>query len=113
MVKIDSKIAQIDEKEITAYIQQQMMDLTPHLEEKSALQVRLTQLNDGFEAELTAYQPEGEIQTVGRNPSIFEAIRYAKEGLIDYMVEVEENLHPHLRDDKIELISRHGNLYLH
>lgn len=113
MLKIDSSRTGYDEKEVTAYIQQQMMDLEPHLEEKTSLQVRLVDIGDEFEAEVTAYVPEGEIQTIGRNANIFDAIRFAKEGLIEYFVAVEDEMNPHDRDAKINHLSRHGNLYLH
>jgi len=113
MIRIDSNSTKIDEKEIAAYIQQQMVELTPHLVEKSALQIKLTQHKKGFEAELTAYQPEGEIQTVGYNEDIYHAIRNAKEGLLDYFVEFEDAMNPRQRDEKLKHLSRHGNLYLH
>ena len=113
MVKFDSKSAQIDEKEVTAYIQQQMVELKAHLEEKDSVQVRITQVGSEFEAEVTAYQEEGEIQTIGRHPSPFDAIKHAKEGLIEYFVEVEEELNPQMREEKINHLSRNGNLYLH
>ena len=79
MIKIDSKNFQIDEKEVTAYIQQQLIDLSPHLEDKAALQVRLKKVDQGFEAELTATHQEGEVQTVGWNEDIYNAIKSAKE----------------------------------
>jgi len=113
MIKINAKDLQIDEKEVSAYIQQQMMDLSPHLEEKSALQVRLTQVDKGFEAELTAFREEGEVQTIGWHEDIYDAIKNAKEGLLEYFVEVESENNPRDRDNKINHIHRHGNLYLH
>jgi len=113
MIKIDNLDPQIDNKEVAAFIQQQMVDLGPHLDSKSSLQVRLVKLKQGFEVELTAFQEEGEIQTIGRDDDIYDAIRYAKDGLIDYFVEVESEINPHLRDDKINYLSRHGSLYLH
>lgn len=113
MIRIHSKGAAIDEKEVTAYIQQQMVELTPHLKEKSALQVKLTKKKEGFEAELTAYQPEGEVQTVGFNKDVYHAIRNAKEGLLEYFVEFEEAMNPLEREEKIKYLSKHGNLYLH
>lgn len=113
MIKLENLDAQFDTKEVTAFIQQQMMDLTPHLTEKSSLQVQLVKKEEDFEVELTAYQEEGEIQTIGRNHNLFEAIRDAKEGLIEYFVEVEYELNPHGRDDKISYLSQHGSLYLH
>ena len=113
MLKIDAQEGSIDEKEVTAYVQQQMAELGPHLAEKTALQVRLTQIGESFEAEVTAYHTEGEVQTVGRNSDIFDAIRFAKEGLLEYFVEVEAEMHPRERDEKINYLSRHGNLYLH
>jgi ribosome-associated translation inhibitor RaiA len=113
MITIDSKNLKIDEKEVTAYIQQQMLDLGPHLADKSALQIRLTQKKKGYEAELTAYNASGEVQTVGWNENIFDAIKFAKEGLLEYFVEIQNEIHPQLRDEKIKHISTHGNLYLH
>ena len=113
MIKIDSIGTEIDKKEITAYIQQQMVDLAPHLEEKSALQIRLTQVNKGYEAELTAVHLEGEIQTVGWDENLYVAIKNVKEGLLQYFVEVEDELNPHQREEKINHFSRNGNLYLH
>ena len=113
MLKIDTNGTTLNEKEVTAYIQQQMVDLAPHLEEKSALQVKLSQKNQIFEAELTAYHEEGEIQTVGLNKDLFDAIKNAKEGLLQYFVEVEASVNPRLRDEKIKLLSHKGNLYLH
>lgn len=113
MIEIDSKDFQIDEKEVSAYVQQQMIDLAPHLEEKSALQIKLKQVDQGFEAELTALHEQGEIQTVGWNEDIYHAIKDAKEGLLEYFVEVEDELNPRIREEKINLLSRHGNLYLH
>ena len=112
MIKIDSKSDLIDEKEITAYIQQQMAELSPHLEEKTALEVKLTPVNNGFEAEMTAMHPEGQIQTIGWNEDIFDAIKYAKEGMIEYFVEFENEMHPNNRDAKLQYMKRHGNLYL-
>ncbi len=114
MVKIDSKYLNINEKEFTAYIQQQMADLQPHLTDKASLQVRLTEVGKGqFEAEVTAFQEEGEVQTIGRNSDPFDAIRNAKDGLLEYFVEMEAELNPHLRDQKINHLARNGNLYLH
>lgn len=113
MIKIDGFDAKIDEKEVTAFVQQQMVDLTPHLSDKSALQVRLSKRGKGFEVELTAFQEEGEIQTVGFNDDLFDAIRNAKEGLMNYFVEVEDEMNPHLRESKIDYFSKHGSLYLH
>ena len=113
MIKFDSRFSPMDEKEVTAYVQQQMVDLGPHLDEKSSLQVRLTKLKNGFEVELTAYQPEGEVQTVGRDTDLFDAIRNAKDGLLHYFVEIEDELHPHERDEKINHLLRNGNIYLH
>ncbi len=113
MFRIDSNTTQIDEKEIAAYIQQQMVDITPHLVEKSALQIKLTQRKEGYEAELTAFQPEGEIQTVGYNKDIYHAIKNAKEGLLEYFVEFEDAMNPRQREEKIKHLARHGNLYLH
>lgn len=113
MFTIDSKTAQIDQKEFTAYIQQQMVDLKPHLNDQSALQVKLTEVGELFEAELTAMISEGEIQTVGRHTDPYDAVRNAKEGLIEYFVEIENQINPHLRDEKLKYLSRHGSLYLH
>ncbi len=113
MIKIDTTGTPIDEKEVTAFIQQQMMDLAPHLRDESSLQVRLTQKRGEFQVELTAFEQEGEIQTVGRHKNMFDAIRNAKEGLIEYFVAVEDENNPQLRDEKINFLSRHGNLYLH
>ena len=113
MLKIDTNDTTFNEKEVAAYIQQQMVDLTPHLREKSALQVRLSKRDQTFHAELTACDDQGEIQTVGVNEDLFDAIKFAKEGLIQYFVELEANLYPELRDEKIKHLSLHGNLYLH
>jgi ribosome-associated translation inhibitor RaiA len=113
MVKFDADSLAVDQKEVTAFIQQQMLDLAPHLDEKSALQIRLKQVKNGFEAELTASQKEGEIQTVGWHEDIYSAIRNAKEGLLQYFVEVEEQLNPMLREEKIKYLRQHGSLYLH
>lgn len=113
MIKIDAIGTQIDKKEVTAFIQQQMQDLSPHMPEKSSLQVRLVKRKENYEVEITAFEEEGEIQTIGRNTDIFDAIRNAKEGLLEYYVEVEDQINPHLRDEKINFISRNGNLYLH
>lgn len=113
MVKIHTNEAGIDEKEISAYIQQQMVDLTPHLEEKSALQIKLKKIGDGFEVELTAILNQGEIQTVGWNENIYHAIRNAKDGLLEYFVHVADEENPNQRDEKINYLSRHGNLYIH
>ena len=113
MVKIDSQDAKIDQKEVTAYIQQQMADLAPHLTEKASLQVRLIQKKEMYEAEVTAYEEESEIQTVGIDSDVFDAIKNAKEGLLEYFVEVESELRPHERDEKINYLSKHGSLYLH
>jgi ribosome-associated translation inhibitor RaiA len=113
MIKIDALDTQIDEKEVTAFIQQQMVDLGPHLSEKASLQVRLVKIQETFEVELTAYEEGGEVQTIGRHHDVFDAIRTAKEGLIEYFVEVENELNPQLREDKISYMSRHGSLYLH
>ena len=113
MLKIDAQGTTINEKEVTAYIQQQIVDLAPHLEDKSSIQVKLSRKNRVFEAELTAYHEEGEIQTVGLNKDLFDAIKNAKEGLLQYFVELEALNNPHIREEKIKLISEKGNLYLH
>ena len=113
MVEFDSDAQQIDQKEVTAYIQQQMMDLKPHMAEKDSLQVRITQVGGEFEAEVTAIQEAGEVQTIGRHPDPYNAIRHAKEGLIEYFVEVEAELNPREREEKLNHLSRNGNLYLH
>ena len=47
--------------------------------------------------ELTALEEEGEIQTIGRHKDLFAAIRNAKEGLLQYFVETESLINPHLR----------------
>ncbi len=113
MIKIESSSEMIDQKAVTAYIQQQMVELQPHLHEKSALQVKLVQLKNGFEAQLTAIEEEGEIQTIGRHADLYDAIRNAKEGLLDYFVAAEDELNPRLREEKLNYMSKHGNLYLH
>ncbi len=113
MIKIDALDAQIDEKDISAFIQQQMVDLAPHLTAESALQIKLVKRDQGFEVELTAFEAAGEIQTIGFNDNLFDAIRNAKEGLLEYFVEVEDALNPKARDEKINLLSKHGSLYLH
>lgn len=113
MIKIDSPALSINKKEVTAYIQQQMMELQPHLQEKSALQVKLKKVAKGYEAELTALHFDGEIQTIGWNENMYDAIKDAKEGLLEYFVEVADELHPHQRDQKINHIRKHGSLYLH
>ncbi len=110
MSKIEIKDATFNEKEVAAYIQQQMVDLAPHLEDQSTLQVKLSQKNQIFEAELTAFHGEGEIQTVGLNKNLFDAIKNAKEGLLQYFVETNN---PRLREEKMRLLSHQGNLYLH
>lgn len=113
MIKIDALDANIDEKDISAFIQQQMADLTPHLSDKAALQIRLIKKDKGFEVEITAFEEEGEVQTIGFHDDLYGAIRNAKEGLIEYFVEVEDALNPTARDAKINHFSRQGNLYLH
>lgn len=113
MVKIQTNDAGIDEKEVTAYIQQQMIDLAPHLEEKSALQVKLKKKAEGFQVELTAILNQGEIQTVGWNENIYDAIRNAKDGLLDYFVLVQDELNPREREEKLNHLSQNSNLYLH
>jgi len=113
MIKMDKLGEKIDKKEVAAFIQQQMVELAPHLDEKSALQIKLTQVRNGFEAELTATQLEGEIQTIGWNEDLFDAIKNAKEGLLQYFVDAEDFMNPQLRDEKIKYLSQHGNLYLH
>lgn len=113
MIDFDAQGLSLNEKEVTAFVQQQMLDLAPHLGEKDALQVRLSQRGTGFEVELTAHHEDGDIQTLGHNEDLFEAIKLAKEGLLHYFVEVEDQLNPLLRDEKINYLSRHGNLYLH
>lgn len=113
MVKIDSERTKLSEKEVSAYIQQQMIDLKPHLHEEDALQVKLTEIGEEFEAEVTAIQQEGEIQTIGRHSDPFDAIRHAKEGLIEYFVEVEAELFPQEREEKINILTRNGSLHLH
>ncbi len=113
MIKIDALDAHIDEKDVSAFIQQQMVDLTPHLSEEAALQIRLVKKKKGFEVELTAFEEAGEVQTIGFHTDLYDAIRNAKEGLLEYFVEVEESLDPKARDEKINLLSRQGSLYLH
>ncbi len=113
MLKIDTHGTTINEKEVVAYVQQQMVDLAPHLEDKSSLEVKLSQKNQIFQAELTAFHEEGEIQTVGMNEDLFDAIRNAKEGLLQYFLETEAIINPRLREEKIKLMSHHGNLHLH
>ena len=113
MLKIDANASALSEKEIAAYVQQQLVDLGPHLDEEVALQMKLTQVETGFEAELTASTEEGEVQTVGCHEDIYDAIKNAKEGLLAYFVEVEAEINPRLRDEKINHLARNGNLYLH
>ena len=105
--------APFDKKEISAYIQQQLNELEPHLIPESPLELKLTKRDDGFEAELTADHASGVIQTLGWNQNIFTAIKSAKEGLLDYFTEVESEMNPLKREETINHISRHGNLYLH
>ena len=113
MIRIDLKGSQIDQKEVTAYIQQQLQELMPHLGEKAALQVKLVQEKEGFEVQLTATRLDGEVQTSGWNENLFDAIKFAKEGLIQYFVEVEDQMNPQVREAKLQYLSQHGNLYLH
>lgn len=113
MIKLNTNDAQIDEKEVTAYIQQQMAELTPHLEEQTAVQVKLTPVDDGYEAEVTAHHPDGDVQTIGWHEDLFDAIKNAKEGLLEYIVETEDEMNPRLREEKIQHLRRNGNLYLH
>ncbi|MCJ8275882.1 MAG: hypothetical protein HRT44_01975 [Bdellovibrionales bacterium] len=105
--------APFDEKEMSAYIQQQISDLEPHLKTESPLELKLTQVDEGFEAELTADHESGVVQTLGWNENIFSAIKSAKEGLLEYFIEVEQEKNPQHRNEQIDHISRHGNLYLH
>ncbi len=113
MIKIDANDPQIDEKAISAFIQQQMVDLAPHLSNEAALQIKLVKKDGGFEVELTAYEEAGEVQTIGFHMDLYDAIRNAKEGLLEYFVEVEDALDPKARNEKINLLSKHGSLYLH
>ena len=112
MIRIDGN-AQYDQKELSAYIQQQMNELTPHLEPNSPIEIKLRKKDDGFEVEVTTDHLSGVVQTLGWNENIFHAIKSAKEGLLQYFAEVEDELNPNERDEKINHISRHGNLYLH
>lgn len=113
MIKIDALDANIDPKDISAFIQQQMVELTPHLSDQAALQIRLVKKEGGFEVELTAFETSGEVQTVGFHADIYDAIRNAKEGLLEYFVEVEDALDPGARDQKIQFMTQQGSLYLH
>ena len=104
---------QINKKEVSAYLQQQLNELAPHIDPASPVELKLTEIDEGFEVELTADHSSGVIQTLGWNQNLFGAIRSAKEGLLDYFVEVEAELNPHKRDERIDQITRHGHLYLH
>lgn len=112
MIRINGN-APFDKKEISAYIQQQVDELTPHLEPNTPIEVKLTKTENGFEVELTTDHLTGVIQTLGWNEDIFHAIRSAKEGLLQYFAEVEAEINPNNREERISHISRHGNLYLH
>ena len=105
--------AQFDQKEISAYVQQQLNELAPHIDPTSPVELKLTQVNEGFEVELTTDHSSGVIQTLGWNQNLFGAIKSAKEGLLEYFVEVENELNPNKREERINHISRHGSLYLH
>lgn len=113
MIEFETNDTKINQKEISAYVQQQMLDLTPHLNDKSAIEVRVLKSQDDFVVEVAISDDEGEIQTLGRHPDIFNAIRNAKDGLMEYFMEMENQANPHLRDEKINILSQQGNFYLH
>ncbi|MCB0378740.1 MAG: hypothetical protein KDD33_09630 [Bdellovibrionales bacterium] len=113
MYKVNLESLSINEKEVSAYVQQQMMDLAPHVDPSKPIEVNLIETDRGFEVELTANHLEGFVQTVGADKNLFTAIRNAKEGLLQYFVELEDELEPHKREQVLSHYNRHGNIYLH
>ena len=102
-----------NEKEIQAFAQQQLVDLAPHLQGETPLELTLSQSKEGFEASLVAEHFEGQVQTVGKSPDIFNAIINAKEGLLEYCLEMEAELNPRQRHQRIEQILRRQSRWLH
>ena len=103
----------MDQKEVLAYIQQQMSDLAPHMDSQSPLQLKVVEKQGGFEAELTVDHEAGKIQILGKDKDLFDAIKSAKEGLLDYFVELEDHLNPNRRSSQIQYICRHGTFHIH
>lgn len=103
----------VDQKEVTAFVQQQMVELAPHLNAESPVQLNIAQGKKGYIVELTATHPVGVVQTVGRNKDIFAAIKNAKEGLLEYCLEIESSLNPENRDARIRQILAGESPYLH
>ena len=102
-----------NQKEIQAFAQQQMVDLAPHLEGETPVELTLSQSKEGFEASLVAEHFEGQVETVGKSPDVFHAIINAKEGLLEYCLEVEAEFNPHQRRQRIEQILRRQSPWLH
>jgi|GEM_PF-4720271 len=113
MVKTSLKKVDVSEQEISAFVNQQMAELEPHIDSKTPVEVSLIEGKKGFQVSLTAVHPEGKIQTVGTDEDLFNAIRNAKEGLLDYCVEIEAETNPQFRDSKIDQILKNKNHYLH
>jgi len=88
------KTALENQKEIHAFVQQQMVDLAPHLQGESPLELTLSQSKDGFQASLKAQHLEGPVETIGKSPDVFNAIISAKEGLLEYCLEIEAETNP-------------------
>lgn len=113
MLNIDLKTLNVDEQAVKAFVQQQLVELVPHLTPESPVDLKLSQLEKGFEVEMSADHAIGTIQTVGKGEDLFVAIRNAKEGLLDYFSEIADEINPERREQKINNITRNGSFYLH
>lgn len=110
-ISLNSKL--VDEKEINAFVQQQLSDLSPHLADTADLELSLSESKKGFQASLTMKEAPGPVQMVGQSQDLFQAIRLAKEGLIEYCVEIQAQSDPHWRRDKISQILNQKSHWIH
>ena len=113
MAKINVNSQLKDQREITAFVQQQLTDLAPHLAEATALELTLSESKVGFQASLTLNENEGPVQMIGQSDDLYQAIMIAKEGLIEYCVELEAEFQPNRRKDKISRILNQKSHWLH
>lgn len=110
-VHLNSKLE--NQKEISAFVKQQLSDLAPHLAESTALELTLSESNSGYQAALILDNEDGPVEMVGQSQDVFQAIRIAKEGLVEYCVELRAQFQPNSRRDKISYILNQKSHWLH
>ena len=113
MFTMDLDKLNVDEQAVKAFVQQQLVELTPHLAPESPVSLKLTQREKGYEVEMSADHAIGTVETVGQGDDLFLAIKNAKDGLLEYFTEIDDELNPEKREQKIQSITRGGSFYLH